>query len=130
MCAGPMLDLVSVCGLSPPHDEFHHSRRNDIGTDHMGPPPLRHAPGGAPRGVPRDACDFAQIRGLDGGWVPPCSHQLHGGIFAFMVVFLTFAIRRARVRPTLDLLDGSVRARYFSQVAVYSWMRRLPQTFW
>jgi hypothetical protein len=50
--------------------------------------------------------------------------------FAFMVVFLTFPIRRARVRPTLDLLDGSVGTRYFSLVAVYSWLRRFPQRLW
>jgi hypothetical protein len=50
--------------------------------------------------------------------------------FAFMVVFLTFPIRRARVRPTLDLLDGSVGARYFPIVVVYSWMRRFPQRLW
>lgn len=47
--------------------------------------------------------------------------------FAFMVVFLTFPIRRACVRPTLDLLDGSVRARYFPLVAVYSWMQCFPR---
>jgi hypothetical protein len=39
-----------------------------------------------------------------------------------MVVFLTLPICRARVRPTLDLLNGSVRARYFPLVVVYSWM--------
>ena len=33
--------------------------------------------------------------------------------FAFMVLFLTFPIHRACVRPTLDLLDGSAGARYF-----------------
>jgi hypothetical protein len=37
---------------------------------------------------------------------------LHGGIF-------TFPIRRARVRPTLDLLDESVGARYSSIIVVY-----------
>jgi hypothetical protein len=42
--------------------------------------------------------------------------------FAFMVVFFTFPIRRARVRPTLDVLDESVGARYFSIIAVYLWM--------
>ena len=41
---------------------------------------------------------------------------------AFMVVFFIFPIRVARVRPTLDLLDGSAGARYFPLVAVYSWM--------
>ena len=50
--------------------------------------------------------------------------------FAFMVVFLTFPIRRARVRPTLDLLDRSVGARYFLIVVVYTWMRRFPQRLW
>jgi hypothetical protein len=39
--------------------------------------------------------------------------------FAFMVVFLTFPIRRTRMRPTLDLLDGSVGTRYFP-IVVYS----------
>ena len=33
--------------------------------------------------------------------------------FAFMVIFLTFSIRKACVRPRLDLLDGSVGAKYF-----------------
>ena len=47
-----------------------------------------------------------------------------------MVVFLTIPIRRACVRPTLDLLDGSVGARYFPLVAIYSWMRRFPQRLW
>ena len=50
--------------------------------------------------------------------------------FAFMVVFLTFPLRRARTRPTLDLLECSVRARYFPIVIVYYWMRRFPQRLW
>ena len=50
--------------------------------------------------------------------------------FAFMVVFLTFPIRRARTRPTMDLLECSVGARYFPIVVVYSWMRRFPQRMW
>jgi hypothetical protein len=50
--------------------------------------------------------------------------------FAFMVVFLTFPLRRARPRPALDLLDYSVGARYFPMVVIYSWMRRFPQRFW
>ena len=49
---------------------------------------------------------------------------------AFMVVFLTFPIRKTCVRPTLDLLDGNVGARYFSIVVVYSWMRRFSQRLW
>ena len=51
-------------------------------------------------------------------------------LFAFMVVFLTFPIHRARVRPTLDLLNGSVGARYFPLVVIYSWMRHFPQKLW
>ena len=50
--------------------------------------------------------------------------------FAFMVIFLTFPLRRARPRPTLDLLDCSVGARYFPVVVIYSWMRRFPQRLW
>jgi hypothetical protein len=50
--------------------------------------------------------------------------------FAFMVVFLTFPLRRARPRPTLDLLDCSVGARYFPVVMIYSWMRRFSQWLW
>ena len=33
--------------------------------------------------------------------------------FEFMVVLLTFSVRRARTRSTLDLLESSVGARYF-----------------
>ena len=40
--------------------------------------------------------------------------------FAFMVVFWTFPLRRARTRPTLDLLEYSGGARYFPIVVVYS----------
>ena len=47
--------------------------------------------------------------------------------FAFMVMFLTFLLRRARIRPTLDLLECSVGTRYLSVVVVLSWMRRFPQ---
>ena len=50
--------------------------------------------------------------------------------FAFMVVFLTNPIRRARLRPTFDLLDYSVGARYFPVVVIYSRMRRFPQRIW
>ena len=50
--------------------------------------------------------------------------------FAFMVVLLTFPVRRARTRPTLDLLESSVGARYFPVVVLYSWMRRFPQRLW
>jgi hypothetical protein len=39
-----------------------------------------------------------------------------------LVVFLTFPIRKACVRLTLDLLDGSVGARYFPIVVIYSRM--------
>ena len=42
--------------------------------------------------------------------------------FVFMVVLLTFPIRRARTRPTLDLLESSVGACYFPIVVLYSWM--------
>ena len=42
--------------------------------------------------------------------------------FAFMVVLLTFPICRACTRPTLDLLESSVGARYFSIAMLYSWM--------
>jgi hypothetical protein len=48
----------------------------------------------------------------------------------FMVVFLTLPIRKARVRPTLDLLDESVGTRYFPLVAIYLWIRRFPQRLW
>ena len=50
--------------------------------------------------------------------------------FAFMVVVLTFPVRRARSRPTLDLLESSIGARYFPVVVLYSWMRRFPQRLW
>ena len=50
--------------------------------------------------------------------------------FAFMVVFLTFPLRRACTRPTFDLLECSIGARYFSVVVVYSWMQRFPQRLW
>ena len=51
-------------------------------------------------------------------------------LFAFMVVLLTFPVRRARTRSTLDLLESSVGARYFPVVVLYSWMRRFPQRLW
>jgi hypothetical protein len=51
-------------------------------------------------------------------------------IFSFMVVILTFPICRARVRPTLYLMDGIVQARYFPLVAVYSRMRNFLQRLW
>ena len=44
--------------------------------------------------------------------------------------FLTFPLRRARIRPTLDLLKCSLGARYFPVVVVYSWMRCFPQRLW
>ena len=40
--------------------------------------------------------------------------------FAFMVVLLTFPVRRARTRPTLDLLESSIGACYFPIVVLYS----------
>ena len=46
--------------------------------------------------------------------------ELISVFFAFMMVILTFPIRRPRVRPTLDLLNGIVGAEYFPLVAVYS----------
>ena len=50
--------------------------------------------------------------------------------FAFMVVFLTFPLRKARTRLTFDLLECSIGARYFPVVVLYSWMQRFPQWLW
>lgn len=47
-----------------------------------------------------------------------------------MVVFLTFLLRRIRIRPILDLLECSVEARYFPVVVILFWMRRFPQRLW
>ena len=40
--------------------------------------------------------------------------------FAFMVVLLTFPIRRARTQSTIDLLESNVGAHYFLVVVLYS----------
>ena len=40
------------------------------------------------------------------------------------------SLHRACTRPTLDLLECSVGAQYFSVVIVYSWMRHFPQRLW
>ena len=47
-----------------------------------------------------------------------------------MVVLLTFPVRRARTRTTLDLLESSVEARYFPVIVLYSLMQRFPQRLW
>ena len=44
-------------------------------------------------------------------------------LFVFIMVLLTFSIRRARTQSTLDLLESSVGARYFPVVVLYSWMQ-------
>jgi hypothetical protein len=49
--------------------------------------------------------------------------RLYGG-------FLTFPLRRACTRPTLDLMDCSVGAWYFSVVVVYFCIRHFPQRLW
>ena len=50
--------------------------------------------------------------------------------FAFMMVFMTFPIGRARTTLTLDLLESSVGACYFLVVVLYSWMQCFPQRLW